>query len=195
MWAGNKCRLCRSPGTDGCGFIKPVLGKSATCATSPGDLEKPRGVDWVTSLSLFTFMHWRRKWQPTPVFLHGESQGRGAEWAPVYGVAQSWTRLKRFSSSSSSRDVPGRLQTASLDTEAVHYSNIFKSKNLYENKTTCPWEGSWCYFLQLVCRFFSVIDLYRRYESTETFKITCLWSTLGWQTMAPETNLAYYLCL
>ena len=34
------------------------------------------GHDWVTSLSLFTFMHWRRKWQPTPVFLPGESQGR-----------------------------------------------------------------------------------------------------------------------
>ena len=32
--------------------------------------------DWVTSLSLFTFMHWRRKWQPTPVFLPGEFQGR-----------------------------------------------------------------------------------------------------------------------
>ena len=31
--------------------------------------------DGVTSLSLFTFMHWRRKWQPTPVFLPGESQG------------------------------------------------------------------------------------------------------------------------
>ena len=30
------------------------------------------------SLSLFTFMHWRRKWQPTPVFLPGESQGRGS---------------------------------------------------------------------------------------------------------------------
>ena len=28
----------------------------------------------MTSLSLFTFMHWRRKWQPTPVFLPGESQ-------------------------------------------------------------------------------------------------------------------------
>ena len=28
------------------------------------------------SLSLFTFMHWRRKWQPTPVFLPGEPQGR-----------------------------------------------------------------------------------------------------------------------
>ena len=34
------------------------------------------GHDWVTLLSLFTFMHWRRKWQPTPVFLPGESQGQ-----------------------------------------------------------------------------------------------------------------------
>ena len=94
-------------------------------------------------------MHWRRKWQPTTVFLPGESQGRGslvgcrlwgcmesdtteglhfhfslscfgegngnplqcsclenprdgeAWWAAVYGVAQSWTRLKRLSSSNS----------------------------------------------------------------------------------------------
>ena len=36
------------------------------------------GHDWVTSLSLFTFMHWRRKWQPTLVFLPGESQGQGS---------------------------------------------------------------------------------------------------------------------
>ena len=34
------------------------------------------GHDWATSLSLSTFMPWRRKWQPTPVFLPGESQGR-----------------------------------------------------------------------------------------------------------------------
>ena len=34
--------------------------------------------DWATSLSLFTFMHWRRKWQPTPVFSPGESQGLGS---------------------------------------------------------------------------------------------------------------------
>ena len=95
-------------------------------------------------------MHWRRKWQPTPVFLPGESQGQrslvgcrlwggtesdmneqlhfhfslswvgegngnplqcsclenprdeGAWWAAVCGVAQSWTGLKRRSSSSSS---------------------------------------------------------------------------------------------
>ena len=36
------------------------------------------GHDWATSLSLFTFMHWRRKWQPTPMFLPGESQGWGS---------------------------------------------------------------------------------------------------------------------
>jgi len=57
--------------------------------------------DWATSLLLFTFMHWRRKWQPTPVFLPGESQGREARWAAIYGVTQSWTWLKWLSSSSS----------------------------------------------------------------------------------------------
>ena len=36
------------------------------------------GHDWASSLSLFTFMHWRRKWQPTPMFLPGESQGQGS---------------------------------------------------------------------------------------------------------------------
>ena len=36
------------------------------------------GHDRATSLSLFTFMHWRRKWQPTPVFLPGDSQGWGS---------------------------------------------------------------------------------------------------------------------
>ena len=36
------------------------------------------GQGGATSLSLFTFMHWRWKWQPTPVFLPGESQGRGS---------------------------------------------------------------------------------------------------------------------
>ena len=58
------------------------------------------GHDWATSLPLFTFMHWRRKWQPTPVFVPGESQGRGTWWAAVFRVAESRTRLKRQSSSS-----------------------------------------------------------------------------------------------
>ena len=107
--------------------------------------------DWAISLSLFTFMHWRRQWHPTPVLLPGKSHGLrslegcslwgrwesdtteqlhfyfslscigegngnplqcsclenprdgGAWWAAIYGVAQSQTRLKWLSSSSSSR--------------------------------------------------------------------------------------------
>ena len=51
------------------------------------------GHDWATSLSLFSFMHWR-KWQPTPVFLPGESQGRQS----LVGC-RLWGRLKRLSSS------------------------------------------------------------------------------------------------
>ena len=58
------------------------------------------GQDSATSLSLFTFMHWRRKWQPTPVFLPGESQGWESLVAAIYGVARSWTWLKQLSSSS-----------------------------------------------------------------------------------------------
>ena len=60
--------------------------------------------DGATSLSLFTFMHWRKKWQSTPLFLPGESQGRGSLVAAVHSIAQSQTRLKQLSSSST----PGR---------------------------------------------------------------------------------------
>ena len=48
----------------------------------PGGLQSMEsrrvGHDQATSLSLFTFLNWRRKWQPTPVFLPGESQGWGS---------------------------------------------------------------------------------------------------------------------
>ena len=61
---------------------------SSTLAWKIPWMEEPGGLqsmgslrvrhDWTTSLSLFTFMHWRSKWQPTPVFLPGESQGLGS---------------------------------------------------------------------------------------------------------------------
>ena len=43
--------------------------------------------DWVTSLSLFTCMHWRRQWQPTPVLLPGKSHG----WRSLVGCSP-WGR-------------------------------------------------------------------------------------------------------
>ena len=65
------------------------LSKKAMAPHSSTRLENPMdGGAWKaavhevaksrTRLSDFTFMHWRRKWQPTPVFLPGESQGRGS---------------------------------------------------------------------------------------------------------------------
>ena len=60
------------------------------------------GHDWATSLSLFTFTHWRRKWHPLQCSCLENPRDGGARWAAVYGVAQSRTRLKWLSSSSSS---------------------------------------------------------------------------------------------
>ena len=61
------------------------------------------GHDWATSLSLFTLMHWRRKWQPTPVFLPGESQGRQSLVGCCLWGCTGSDSLKWLSSSSSSR--------------------------------------------------------------------------------------------
>ena len=62
-------------------------------AEEPGRLQSMGslrvGHDWATSLSLFNFMHWRRKWQPTPVFLPGESQG----WQSLVGCCL-WGRTE-----------------------------------------------------------------------------------------------------
>ena len=102
-----------------CQEWQSMATQSSTLAWKVPWMEEPGGLqsmgsrrvghDWVTSLSLFTFMHWRRKWPPTPGFLPGESQGQGILVGCLCGVAQSWTRLKRLSSSSSSSSSTGLL--------------------------------------------------------------------------------------
>ena len=67
---------------------KAIAPYSSTLVWKIPWMEEPGGLpsmglhrvrhDQVTSLALFTFMHWKRKWQPTPVFLPGESQGWGS---------------------------------------------------------------------------------------------------------------------
>ena len=54
------------------------------------------GQDWATSLSLFTFMHWRRNWEPTPICLPGESQGQepgGLLFMGSHRVGHDWCDL------------------------------------------------------------------------------------------------------
>ena len=67
---------------------KAMAPHSSTLAWKIPWMEDPGGLqsmgllrvrhDSATSLSLLTFMHWRKKWQPTPLFLPGESQGWGS---------------------------------------------------------------------------------------------------------------------
>ena len=65
-----------------CSAHSSTLAWKMPWTEEPGGLQSMGSLgvrhDWATSLSLFTFMHWRRKWQPTPVFLPGESKGQGS---------------------------------------------------------------------------------------------------------------------
>ena len=58
------------------------------------------GHDWETSLSLFTLMHWKGNGNPLQCSCLENPRDGDAWWAAICGVAQSWTRLKWLSSSS-----------------------------------------------------------------------------------------------
>ena len=134
-----------------------MASHSSTLAWKIPWMEEPSGLqsmgslrvghDSVTSLSLFTFMHWRRKRQPTPVFLPGESQGRGSlVGCCLWKVAkESWDTLSAAAAAAAAtaakslqscptlcdpKDgsppgsaVPGVLQARTLEWVAVFFSN------------------------------------------------------------------------
>ena len=92
FWFQNVSGIFRSPypqpflriaapfSREGNGTHSSTLAWKIPWMEEPGGLQSMGSLsvqhDWATSLSLFTFMHWRRKWQPTPVFLPGKSQRR-----------------------------------------------------------------------------------------------------------------------
>ena len=78
------------------------------------------GQDSATSLSLFTFMHWKRKWQPTPVFLPGESQGRGSlVGCRLWGRTESdMTEATQLSIAQHSIRAPGSLQSTVSESDS-----------------------------------------------------------------------------
>ena len=108
--SGSSCsELLTLPGTEPLGItLSHILGEkavathSSTLAWTIPWTEEPGGLwsmgslwvghNWAISLSLFTFIHWRRKWQPTPVFLPGESQGQGSlVGCHLWGLTESDT--------------------------------------------------------------------------------------------------------
>jgi len=77
-----------------------LLQNKYSCLKNPMEEEPGRlhcmrllrvGHAWATSLSLFTSMHWRRKWQPTPLFLPWKSQG----WGSLVGY-HLWGRTESY---------------------------------------------------------------------------------------------------
>ena len=86
--------------------------------------------DQVTSLSLFTFMHWRRKWQPTSVFLPGESQGR---WSLMgcclwgHRVGHDWSDL-----ASAAADIKEEESSTSINRNYFKKNNLIKIPFIFE---------------------------------------------------------------
>ena len=72
-----------------CGFLSGTSGEEPTCQCKR---HKRHSFDpWVGQIP------WSRKWQPTPLFLPGESHGQRGWWATVHEVAKSQAQLKRLS--------------------------------------------------------------------------------------------------
>ena len=101
------------------------------------------GHDRATSLSLFPFMHWRRKWQPTPVFLPGESQGRGSlVGCRLWGRTESDTTEATQQQQQQEEENGNPLQCSCLENPrdsgawwaAVH--GVEKSQTRLRNSTT-----------------------------------------------------------
>ena len=111
------------------------------------------GHDWATSLSLFTFMHWRRKWQPTPVSCLENPRDGGAWWAAVSGVTQSRTRLKRLSSSSS-RDIDtSSYKYRELSMPVAASATLQCSFIMQTQRTGGPAVGNALSLLHYICSF------------------------------------------
>ena len=72
----------------GLGFPGSASGKGPACQCRR---LKKHGFDpWVGEIP------WRRAWQPTPVFLPGESHEHRSWWATVHRVTKNWTQLKQL---------------------------------------------------------------------------------------------------
>ena len=100
--------------------------------------------DWATSLSLFTFMHWRRKWQPTPVFLPGESQGWGSlVGCCLWGLTESdTTEATQQQQHTHNECLFQWKQIAALSLrDAYVYIFSLCGASLYAQVNPCPWDS------------------------------------------------------
>ena len=93
------------------------------------------GHDWATSFSLFTFMHWRRKWQPIPLFLPRESQG----WQSLVGCCV-WGRTESDMTEVTQQQ---QQQQRSLQENERYKGNISCKNNLLVEFCGCCHHPYW----------------------------------------------------
>ena len=99
------------------------------------------GHDWVNSLSLFTLMHWRRKWQPTPVFLPGKPQGRGSlVGCRLWGCTESDTTEATSQQQQQQQQQRELIETVSLKVKLIWFKIIKQMKVTFwiENISKLP---------------------------------------------------------
>ena len=92
------------------------------------------GHDWATSLSLFTFLHWRRKWQPTQVFLPGEFHGQRSlagyrPWGGKESDTTEWLTLLLLSWSECKNLLFCFLSLLLSSTYSLHAQKKFHTQN------------------------------------------------------------------
>ena len=107
--------------------------------------------NWMTSLSLFTFTHWRRKWQPTPVLLPGESQGRcSLKGSRLWGCTD-WSDLAAAAAASSTHYIFvgkginsfGLHNRINKLKKKVNYVPVGKDGCMFAIPLLSPFLGSW----------------------------------------------------
>ena len=104
--------------------------------------------DWVTSLSHFTFMYWSRKWQPTPVFLPGESQEQGSlVGCHLWGCTESDTTEVTRSSNSMSTESVMPSNHPILCHPLLLLPSIFPSIRVFSNESALfmRWPEYWSF--------------------------------------------------
>ena len=133
-------------------FLYSLTGEGSGNPLQYSCLENPMdGGAWWAAICGVTCMHWRRKWQPTPVFLPGESQGRRSlEGCCLWGHTESDT-TERLSSSSSSHPI---LHIIHIYLAISSVSNVFCSSMFCQRR----WirEIIICFLIIVLCHWFWV---------------------------------------
>ena len=167
------------------------------------------GHDWATSFSLFTFMHWRRKWQPTPVFLPGESQGqRSLVGGRLWGHTELDTTEATLAAAAAAQwnSHPRKFYEGNFTLLGIeNFSSRYSSPEIKNNyKIKCPpffqmyLQGKDKMNLQkITIMFCSPLDLNYYIQYLVPSKVQCFWMSEWvneWMKLESQFCLLYILC-